>query len=179
MIGANILISIKALCILPVSVYFFDKKYCTKSFRQPFEKGCGVGGEAPVVLRGGRNSIQNKRRRGGRMSRWDVFRGEPLLGIPLRCIRIPHLCILLFDNRFFDRLKGDVESASPFAYPKSRLLQSAAQKRFARLLQKPRKRGHFLPPPLKKGHIIPESARHPSARVRFLPRKNAQTHLHA
>ena len=29
---------------------FFDKKYCTKSFRQPFSNGCVVEGQSPVVL---------------------------------------------------------------------------------------------------------------------------------
>ena len=29
---------------------FFDKKYCTKSFRQPFSNGCVVEVQSPVVL---------------------------------------------------------------------------------------------------------------------------------
>ena len=47
MIGANILISIKALCILPAIVYFLTKNIAQKVFVSLFQKAVGSGAKPP------------------------------------------------------------------------------------------------------------------------------------
>lgn len=59
---------------------FFDKKYCTKSFRQPFSNGLRGRGAKPRRPLEERNSIQNKRRRGGKMSGGTFFAENPRRG---------------------------------------------------------------------------------------------------
>ena len=50
MIGANILISIKTLCILPAIVYFLTKNIAQNVFVSLFSNGYGVEGQSPSAL---------------------------------------------------------------------------------------------------------------------------------
>ena len=52
----------------------FEKNSAQKVFARLFQKGGGVWGKAPVVLRRGRNFSLRRAQEGRKTSRWDVLR---------------------------------------------------------------------------------------------------------
>lgn len=77
-----------------------------KKFSSAFSKGGRVEGQSPRRPPQRTKFYFLKAQEGRKTSQWDVLRWGTLAGgAPMRRIKIMNLCILLFVNSFFDKLK--------------------------------------------------------------------------